>query len=196
MRCDIIYSSDRRGQMKKISTILLIFSIIGIMTVSCGGNGGVTVVGVVEQADENGFLIDVTEGYAENRMQVHITKKTDYDQSAMDMLGPGAAVGVVIEDEVMESYPVQANAIEIEWVERVVTGTVLSAGESSVLFKIEEGHEAGMLQVLIDEETVFHGGIPRILEKQKTAGFTIDVMEEPLDTDPVAVKAKRFVTYE
>jgi ribonucleotide monophosphatase NagD (HAD superfamily) len=53
-----------------------------------------------------------------------------------------------------------------------------------------------MLQVLIDEETVFHGGIPRILEKQKTAGFTIDVMEEPLDTDPVAVKAKRFVTYE
>ena len=99
-----------------------------------------------------------------------------------------------IEDEVMESYPVQTTVKKILWNEQIITGKILSAGETAMLIKITEGFDSSMVQAHITEDTIFYNNIPALTEKGKTIGFTIT--GEILETEPPQVYVKRFVIYE
>ena len=154
--------------MKK--TIIMIFVLImAVSVVSCGGNNEIEITGVVvETNDSGGFLIDVLDGYAEDKMLVHVDEKVKFEEGVTQAdIVPGVVIGVTIKNEVMESYPVQATAKRILWTENVIKGTILSAGEEAVLVSIDEGYDTKMMQLWIEEETIFYKNIPRVMEKQK-----------------------------
>jgi len=181
--------------MKK--TILMIFILIMVVSVvSCGGNTELEITGIViETNDSGGFLIDVLDGYAEDKMQVHVDGKVKFEDgvTAEDIV-PGVVIGVAIKNEVMESYPVQATAKRILWTETVIKGTVLSAGEDAVLVSIEEGYDTKMMQLWLEDETIFYRNIPRLMEKQKKIAFTIK--DGVLESEPVQGFAIRILSYE
>jgi hypothetical protein len=181
--------------MKKI--ILLMFILIMVVTVvSCGGNNDLEIVGIVIETNESGgFLIDVLDGYAEDKMQVHVDNKVKFEEgvAATDIV-PGVVIGITIKNEVMESYPVQANATKILWTEDVVSGTILSVGEEAALLNIEEGYDTGMMQLWFEDETIFYRDIPKLMEKQKKISFTMK--DEVLETEPIQGFAIRIISYE
>jgi hypothetical protein len=181
--------------MKK--TILVIFILIMVMTVvSCGGNNDLEIVGIVIETNESGgFLIDVLDGYAEDKMQVIMGDKVKFEEgvAATDIV-PGVVIGITIKNEVMESYPVQANATKILWTEVIVSGTILSVGEEAALLSIEEGYDTGMMQLWFEEDTIFYRDIPRLMEKQKKISFTMK--DEVLETEPIQGFAIRIISYE
>jgi len=179
---------------KTISMIFILMMVISF--VSCGGSNELEITGVVVEVNESGgFLIDVLDGYAEDKMQVHVDEKAKFEEGVVpDDIVPGVVIGVVIKNEVMESYPVQANAKRILWTEDVLNGTILSVGEEAMLVNIEEGDYKGMMQMWIEEETVFHRNIPRLMEKQHKVAFTIK--DKILKSEPVQGFAVRIVSYE
>lgn len=180
--------------MKK--TLLMIFILILVVSVvSCGGKEDTEVIGVVLEVNESGgFLIDVLEGYAEDKMQVGLDKRIKYEKGVEQAdIVPGVVVGINIKDGVMESYPVQATASKILWTEKIVKGEILSVGEEAALIKVTEGYDVDMMQLWLEEETVFHGDIPRIMEKQRTISFTMK--DEVLESEPIQGFAIRIVSY-
>jgi|GEM_PF-2169898 len=181
--------------MKK--AILMIFVLIMVVSVvSCGGKDYQVIIGLVTESTESGgFRVEVLDGFAEDLMQVHVDDKVKYEDGVERAdIKPGVVVSFTIGDEVMESYPVQVNAKKILWTENVITAKILSAGEDAALVMIEDGYTPGMMQVWIEEETVFHRNIPKVMEKQKTVKFTIK--DEVLESEPVQGFAIRFVSYE
>ena len=175
----------------------MIFILIMVVSVvSCGGNNDIEITGVIIETNESGgFLIDVLDGYAEDIMQVIMGDKVKFEEGVTDAdIKPGVVVGLTIKHEVMESYPVQANATKILWTESVVSGTILSVGEEAALLNIESGYETGMMQLWFEEETIFYRDIPRLMEKQKKVSFTMK--EEVLETEPIQGFAIRIISYE
>ena len=181
--------------MKKALVMIFILILI-VSAVSCGGKNDIEVVGIVLEVNESGgFLIDVLDGYAEDKMQVHLDKRIEYEDGVtQEDIVPGVVVGIYIKDEVMESYPVQATATSILWTEKIVTGVILSAGEDAVLISVTEGYDADLMQLWLEEDTVFYRNIPRVMEKQKTVSFTMK--DEVLETEPIQGFAIRIVNYE
>lgn len=177
-------------------TILMIFILIlAVSVVSCGNND-IEIVGiVVEVNDSGGFLIDVLDGYAEDKMQVHTDDKLKFEDgvTAEDII-PNVVIGLTIKNEVMESYPVQVNAKNILWTEPIIKGTILSVGKEAALLSIEEGYDTRMMQLWIEEKTIFYRNIPRTMEKQKSIRFTIK--PKVLETEPVQGFAVRIISYE
>ena len=181
--------------MKKI--IVLIFILIMVVSVvSCNGKNDMEITGIVIETNESGgFLIDVLEGYAEDKMQVHVDDKVKFEEGVTQAdIVPGVVIGLTIKDEVMESYPVQATATKILWTRAVIKGTILSAGEDAVLVQVEEGYDTSMMQVWIEDDTMFYRNIPRLMEKQKKITFTIK--DEVMESDPVQGYAIAIVDYE
>lgn len=181
--------------MKK--TILMIFAlIIAVSLVSCSRGDDQVIIGRVTETNENGgFRIEVLDGFAEDIMQVGVEDKLKYEDGVTsEDIKNGVVIGLTIEDRIMESYPVQVIAKRIMWVETVITGTILSVGDEAMLINVSEGYDQGMMQVWFQEETLFYGDIPTLMEKQKTVGFTIT--GEVMESEPVQAYAKRIVTYE
>ena len=179
---------------KTILIFLIIISVIFVFT-GCKKEEGPEIAGIVlEVSESGGFRVQVIGGYAEDLMQVHLDKKIKYEEGVDEIIKAGNAVGFIITGDVAESYPVQVTATKILWNEPVITGKVLSAGPTSLLIEVIEGFDGKLMQVHITEESMFYSNIPDLLEKGKNVGFTIT--GEIMESDPVQVFAKRFVTYE
>lgn len=178
----------------KLLTIMIIFSLVFAFT-GCKKADDVEIAGIViEVSDSGGFRVEVIGGFAEDLMQVHMSDKIKYEEGVDEVIKVGNAIGFTIEDEVMESYPVQATVKKILWNEQIIIGEILSAGETAMLVKITGGFDSKMVQAYINEDTIFYNNIPTLTEKGKTIGFTItgDIRE----SDPPQVDVKRFVIYE
>jgi hypothetical protein len=182
--------------MIKKTLLVILVIVLAVSVVSCGGKNNTEVIGVVLEVNESGgFLIDILEGYAEDKMQVHLDKRIKYEEGVEQSdITPGVVVGIYIKDEVMESYPVQATATRILWTENIVTGKILSVGEEAALINVTDGIDVDMMQLWFEEETVFHRDIPRIMEKQKTITFTMK--DEVLESEPIQGFAIRIISYE
>ena len=179
------------------SKILILLIIVGLLMAftGCKKDDGPEIVGIVTEVSESGgFRVMVIGGYAEDLMQVHLDKKIKYEEGIDEKIDVGNAVGFIITGDVAESYPVQVTATKILLNEPVITGKILSAGESAILIQVESGFDSKMLQAMITEDTIFYSNIPTVTEKGKTIGFTIT--GEILESDPPRVYVKRFVTYE
>lgn len=177
----------------KVLILLVILSLV--LTVSgCKTKVGNEIVGIVTETSEGGFRVKVIGGFQEDLMQVHIQDKTKYEDGTDKEIKVGNAVGFTIEDEIMESYPVQTKAKKILWNEAVITGKILSSGETAILFQVSSGFDAKMLQAHITDETIFYSNIPKLTEKGKMIGLTIT--GKILETEPQQVYVKRFLTYE
>lgn len=181
--------------MSKRTCLILLICLLIFTTVSCNGkDDGNEITGIVTETGNNDFLIQVIDGYQEDEMKVNITRKTKFEEGVSEQISVGNAIGFTIKNEVMESYPVQAEAKTIKWNEMIVKGNILSAGENALLLKVTEGLDSDLIQVLINEECLFYNNIPEIMEKDKMVGFTIT--GEIIGSNPIQVYAKRFVVYE
>ncbi|MFO7611131.1 MAG: hypothetical protein R6W99_01400 [Clostridia bacterium] len=179
---------------KKIVLIILVV-LIAATFAGCGGKeSDPEIVGIVSEADKDGFIVDVIGGFQEDIMHVYITKKTKFAEGITYEMAPGSVVGFTIEGEVRESYPVQVDAKNIIWNEETITGTILSAGDKALLVSVSGDNKTVLMQVLITDETLFYNNIPPLMEKTRTVGFTIS--GETPGTEPIQVFAKRFVTYD
>jgi hypothetical protein len=179
------------------SKFLIFILIIGLVVgfAGCKKDNGPEIAGIVTEVSESGgFRVMVIGGYAEDLMQVHLDKKIKYEEGIDETIKVGNAVGFIITGDVAESYPVQATATKILWNEPVITGKILSAGETSILVQVESGFDSKMLQALITGDTIFYNNIPNITEKGKSISFTIT--GEIMESDPPQVYVKRFVNYE
>ena len=178
----------------KLLIIIVIFSLVFAFA-GCKKADDVEIAGIViEVSDSGGFRVEVIGGFAEDLMQVHMSDKIKYEEGVDEVIKVGNAIGFTIEDEVMESYPVQATVKKILWNEQIIIGEILSAGETAMLVKITDGFDSSMVQAHIKENTIFYNNIPTLTEKGKTIGFTIT--GEILESDPPQVYIKRFVIYE
>lgn len=181
--------------MKNKIFILLVILLLVFTVSGCKTKVENEIVGIVtETSDGGGFRVKVIGGFQEDLMQVQMQNKTKYEEGIDNVIKVGNAVGFTIEDEIMESYPVQTKAKRILWNEGVITGKILSSGETAILLQVSLGFDAKMLQAHITDETIFYSNIPKITEKGKVIGFTIT--GEILETEPQQVYVKRFVTYE
>lgn len=179
---------------KNLIIFLVIISVILVFT-GCKKDEGPEIAGIVlEVSESGGFRIQVIEGYDEDLMQVNLGKKIKYEEGIDEIIKVGNAVGFRITGDVAESYPVQVTATKILWNQPVITGKILSAGDTAMLIQVESGFDSRMLQAHITEETIFYNNIPDITQKGKTVGFTIT--GEILETEPPQVFIKRLVTYE
>ncbi len=178
----------------KLLTIMIIISLVFTFA-GCKKADDVEIAGIVMEVSESGgFRVKVIGGFQEDLMQVHMSDKIKYEEGVDEVIKVGNAVGFTIEDEVMESYPVQKTVKKILWNEQIITGKILSAGETAMLIKITEGFDSSMVQAHITEDTIFYNNIPALTEKGKTIGFIIT--GEILETEPPQVYVKRFVIYE
>ena len=178
----------------KLLIIIVIFSLVFAFA-GCKKTDDVEVAGIVtEVSASGGFRVEIIGGFAEDLMQVHMSDKIKYEDGVDEIIKVGNAIGFTIEDEIMESYPVQTTVKKILWNEQVITGKILSAGETAMLVNIIEGFDSSMVQAHIDEDTIFYNNIPTLTEKGKTIGFTIT--GEILESEPPQIYVKRFVIYE
>jgi len=181
--------------MKNKLFIILIIISVAFTFAGCKKTDDVEIAGIVTEVSESGgFRVNVIGGFQEDLMQVHLSNKIQYEEGVDKIISIGNVVGFNITGDVAESYPVQVTATRILWNEAVITGTILSAGESAMLIKVTEGFDSSMLQAYITEETVFYNNIPNLTEKGKTIGFTIT--GEIRESEPPQVDVKRFVIYE
>lgn len=181
--------------MKKRILILLIIVSLAMVFAGCQKEDDTEIAGIItEVSSGGGFRVQVIGGFTEDLMQVHLSDKIKYEDGVDQNLEIGNAVGFYITGDVAESYPVQVTATRILWNEPIITGKILSAGETAILLQVETGFDSKMLQARITEDTVFYSNIPSLVEKGKIIGFTIT--GEILETDPPQVYVKRFVTYE
>ncbi|MBN2557483.1 MAG: hypothetical protein JXB33_01870 [Clostridia bacterium] len=179
---------------KKIIFIILAVLIAAAFT-GCGEkDSDPEIVGIISETQDGSFNVDVIGGFQEDIMKVYITKKTKFAEGATNEMAVGMAVGFTIEGDVRESYPVQVDARKIRWNEEIITGTILSAGETALLVSVAGEGKTVLMQVLITEETLFYNNIPPLMEKTRTVGFTISG-ENP-GTEPIQVFTKRIVTYD
>lgn len=181
--------------MKNRILIFLVIISLVLAVSGCKTKVENEIVGIVtELSDGGGFRVRVIGGFQEDFMQVHMQDKTKYEEGVDSNIKIGNAVGFTIEDEIMESYPVQTKAKKILWNENVITGKILSSGETAILLQVSSGFDSKMLQAHITEDTIFYSNIPKVTEKGKVIGFTMT--DEILETEPQQVYVKRFVTYE
>ena len=180
----------------KNKLLILLIIIAMVMTITgCEKEDKTEIAGIVIEASESGgFRVQVIGGFQEDLMQVHLSDKINYEEGVDETISVGNAVGFYITGDVAESYPVQVTATRILWNESVITGKILSAGETSILLQVESGFDSKMLQALVTEDTLFYSNIPSLTEKGNIIGFTIT--GEILETEPPQVYVKRFVTYD
>ena len=179
--------------MKHVSVVVLVIISI-VLFIGCSRDEGLEIVGIVtETVDGGGFMIEVIDGYQEDAMHVHVDKKTKTDDTVSADVEVGSVVGLMISDEVMESYPVQATAQRIMWVEPIIRGEILSAGPTSLLIMVTEGFAEDLMQVHLTEATVFYKNIPSDMDKNMVIGLTIT--GEIMESSPVQVFAKRILVY-
>lgn len=93
--------------------LLLILIISTTMIAGCTTKEYRTVSGLILSAGSESILIQVTEGFDGDMMQIHITDKTKFERGIPQLLEKGKTVTLTIEDEIMESHPVQARAVRI-----------------------------------------------------------------------------------